>query len=295
MTLPDLAALRSYIGDRTIIASVSGGKDSAAMCLYLREIGLPYDAVAMDTGWEWNGWRQYVEGPLAAVIGPIKIIGDTRGFASTAIKKGIFPSRLRRWCTDALKIKPFAAEIRARQDAGDDPLVAVGIRAEESSARAKVPEWEWQDAYDAECWRPILSWSEQSVIDIHRRHGLSPNPLYLLGARRVGCWPCVYAGKDEIRLVSEIDPERIDYIRDLEHDVTVRAAEIVGARGEMLKRPRTFFAAHDGSGNAYNIDRMVEWSRTSHGGKQMAVFQDPPDAGCMRWGLCEAPSEGDKK
>lgn len=71
------------IGDRRIIASVSGGKDSAAARLYLREIGVPdeqIDNVAMDTGWEWSGWRAYVEGPLAAALGPIQIISAPRQF-----------------------------------------------------------------------------------------------------------------------------------------------------------------------------------------------------------------------
>lgn len=289
----DVDALRARIGDRTIIASVSGGKDSAAARLYLREIGIPDSQVrnvAMDTGWEWSGWREYVFGPLAEVIGPIEIIGDPRGFAVIAEHKGMFPSRLRRWCTDLLKMVPFAAFIRMLQDDGLDPLVVVVIRAAESAARAKFPEWEEQEAYDAECWRPILSWSERDVIDIHARHGLKPNPLYLLGARRVGCWPCIYAGKEEIRLVAEVDPRRIDEIRDLEVRVTAKAQTIVAKRGEELKQPRSFFAGHSREGGM-DIDRMVAWSRTAHGGVQMAVFQDAPDRGCMRWGLCETATD----
>lgn len=35
-----------------IVASVSGGKDSTAMCLWLQEQGLEFTPVFLDTGWE---------------------------------------------------------------------------------------------------------------------------------------------------------------------------------------------------------------------------------------------------
>ena len=38
--------------DRPIIASVSGGKDSTAVMLYLREKGISFTPVFCDTGWE---------------------------------------------------------------------------------------------------------------------------------------------------------------------------------------------------------------------------------------------------
>jgi len=298
VTPDEIDALKARIGDRLIIASVSGGKDSAAMRLHLREIGIPDSQVrnvAMDTGWEWSGWREYVEGTLAAVIGPVEIIGDGRGLAAIAEHKGMFPSRLRRWCTELLKVKPFAVYIGKLQDEGHDPLVAVGIRAAESEARSRFTEWEFQEAYDAECWRPILRWSERDVIDIHQRHGLAPNPLYLKGARRVGCWPCIYAGKDEIRLVADIDPKRIDDIRVLEEQVTIKAESIVRKRGEELKQPRTFFAGPTREGGV-PIDRMVQWSRTLRGGtvedRRLDLFAGTGiNDGCMRWGLCETATE----
>jgi 3'-phosphoadenosine 5'-phosphosulfate sulfotransferase (PAPS reductase)/FAD synthetase len=238
---------------------------------------------------------------LTAVIGPVEIISAPKTLAEYAVHKGMFPSRLRRWCTDLLKVQPFARYIRGVIDTGHDPLIVVGIRYEEGtgkgdkSDRSTFPEWEEQEAYDAECWRPILRWSYQDVIDIHQRHGLVPNPLYLKGARRVGCWPCIYAGKDEIRLVADVDPGRIDEIRALEASVTVAAESIVRKRGEELTQPRTFFAARSPDG-AWPIDRVVTWSRTLRGGKVEDKRMSLLDAagindGCMRWGLCETAGE----
>ena len=292
--------LLDKIAGRRIVASVSGGKDSAAARLYLREIGIPDSQVinvAMDTGWEWSGWRAYVDGPLAAVIGPITIIGNPEGLAAVAVRKGMFPSRLKRWCTDLLKMGPFAAFLSLLQDDGIDPIVMTGIRYDESAARAKFVEWEWNDGFDAEQWRPILAWTVQDVIDIHQRHGLAPNPLYLKGAKRVGCWPCIYAGKNEIKLVADIDPGRIDEIRALEASVTVAAEAIVRKRGEELKQPRTFFHSRAPAGGA-TIDEVVAWSRTLRGGrtedKRIDLLQSAGmNDGCMRWGLCETIADDD--
>ena len=88
---------------------------------------------------------------------------------------------------------------------GDPVLSCVGIRWDESAKRAAM------DAYDVsifkgheiEIWRPLLAWTNQDVIDIHHRHGLRPNPLYVAGAERVGCWPCIYSRKSEIRMIAE--------------------------------------------------------------------------------------------
>ena len=44
------------------------------------------------------------------------------------------------------------------------------------------------------------------------------------------------------------------------------------------------------------IDRVVEWSRTTRGGKkedkQIELFAGMND-GCMRWGLCEGLADDD--
>lgn len=181
------------IAGRRVVASISGGKDSAAMSLWLTEQGIDHDRVFLDTGWENELTYTYLRGPLTALLGPIVELRGPLLMEELIRKKGMFPSRVRRFCTQELKVKPMQRYLSARIDGGEDMINAVGIRAAESEARSRMPEWEWQDGFDCEVWRPLLRWSEQDVIDIHRRHGLAPNPLYLLGASRVGCWPCIYA------------------------------------------------------------------------------------------------------
>jgi hypothetical protein len=146
-------------------------------------------------------------------------------------------------------------------------------------------------------WRPIIRWAEADVIAIHTRHGLRPNPLYLEGFSRVGCFPCIYARKGEIRRIAERYPERIDLLRMLEEKTAGAAAARYAAKGETFEslgyqQPSFFQSPLKAEGGAtWPIDKVVEWSRTEHGGRQMmlldSAMESHEDEGCMRWGLCE--------
>lgn len=274
---------------RRVVASISGGKDSGAMSLYLHELGIEHDRVFLDTGWEHPATYEYLRGPLTDKLGPITEVSSELKMVDLILRKGIFPSRRMRWCTDELKMKPLAKHLSTY---ADDVISAVGIRAAESEARSKMAEWEYSPGLDCDVWRPLLTWSEADVIAIHKRHGLAPNPLYLSGAERVGCWPCVMSRKAEIRLVAESDPERIALIRDLESQLTERLTMRCLETGEAQRWPELTFFQGSGSadrqnGQTWPIDKVVAWSRTSHGGKQLELFA-PLNEGCVRWGLCDA-------
>lgn len=302
LTPTELADLKAKINGRRIVASVSGGKDSAAMSLYLMELGLEHDRVFMDTGWEHPATYDYLRGPLTAKLGPIVEIVNEKfpgGMEDIVVHKGMFPSRTRRFCTQKLKVEPMQAHIRKLVDAGEDILNAVGIRAAESEARKNMGEWEWSDGFDCEVWRPLIRWSEQDVIDIHHRHGLTPHPFYLTrNAARIGCYPCIFARKGEIRSIADNDPWRIEQLVQLETKVADAAEARWAAKGSSLAeqgfmRPSFFQAmgamrSKGREGRMVPIQEVIEWSRTKHGGKEFEPFvAGPQDAGCMRWGLCD--------
>lgn len=254
-----------------VVASVSGGKDSTAMCLYLKEQGIPYQAVHMDTGWEHPDTDRYIREVLEPAIGPIEWIVPPMGMVELIRHEGIFPSNIVRFCTRLLKVRPFFEWVEAAY--GTRQIVsAQGIRRDESEPRSKLSQVE-PCSYGT-IWRPLLDWTVDDVIAIHHRHGLAPNPLYLRGASRVGCWPCINARKDEVRLLSDMDPGRIDFIRRMEQEITAR-------RAEQGKGEATFFRGG-------HIDEMVRWSRTAHGGRQCDLFGSDEDrSGCTRWGMCD--------
>lgn len=237
-----MSALLEKLAGRRVVASVSGGKDSAAMSLHLRELGIEHDRVFMDTGWEHAKTYDYLRGALTRVLGPITEIRGDLLMPDLIRKKGMFPSRVRRFCTEELKVKPMQRYIAALDD---EVVNAVGIRRAESEARSQMAEWEWSNGFDCETWRPLVAWTEDEVIAIHRRHGLAPNPLYLEGATRVGCWPCLFARKAEIRRLADTDPERVALIRQLEGEVDAAAAERAAGRGEAPGNPPTFFQSSE--------------------------------------------------
>lgn len=305
---------------RRVVASISGGKDSAAMSLWLTEQGIDHDRVFIDTGWEHAITYQYLRGPLAAKLGPIieikalaavdvpidslrprvrAALASGSALVARILHKGMFPSKRRRFCTQETKAFVIRDYIAKRQDAGEEIVNTVGIRAAESTARSHLLEWEHSSDLDCDVWRPLIAWSEREVIEIHQRHGLAPNPLYLQGASRVGCWPCIYARKSEIRHIADSDPERIELLRELEADVSDLAAARYAVKGETFEslgyvRPSFFQAPLGPSGEPWPIDRVVEWSRTIRGGReedrQELLFAAHND-GCMRWGLCDTGSE----
>lgn len=275
--------VRDRIGDRIVVASISGGKDSAAMSLYLTELGVEHRRVFADTGWEHPATYEYLRGPLAAKLGPIDEVRGPLGMADLIRHKGMFPARIKRFCTEHLKVKPLQAYFAALPP-DRDYVNAIGIRRAESVARASTPEWEWSEPFDCELWRPLVEWTEQDVIAMHRRHGLRPNPLYLMGARRVGCWPCIFASKSEIALVAQRDPDRIAAIHALEVEINVRRAGTFAARGEVPRYPATFFTLRpDGKTHVGSpIEDVVAWARSNS-----PEIPGLVDDGCMRWGLCE--------
>lgn len=273
-----------------IIASVSGGKDSTALILALREAEIPARYVFADTGWEARETYDYLD-TLRSKLGiAIDVVGTPGGMVAKVMSRPGFPARMQRWCTRELKLAP----LRAYHDAiGDDTVSAMGVRADESAARAKMAEWEDDPQWGGWVWRPLIRWTVADVIAIHHRHDVPLNPLYLRGHDRVGCYPCIFSRKEEIRLIAEHAPERIDEVRALEAEATAeRARRNEETPGRYAHAQATFFQTIERGGEPNGIDKVVEWSRTERGGKQLPLLQPVPTGGCMRWGMCESPKGG---
>ena len=305
-----------------VILGISGGKDSTATALHLREQGIPFEPVFLDTHWEHPDTYAYLRDVLDPLIGPITWL-SSEGMQAAVERKVMFPSRLRRFCTELLKVQPLAAHLKAvvaeESGCGVDArwvVSASGIRAEESRSRAAMPEWErWGadgvGALPVLQWRPLLRWTMDDVVAIHARHSVRPSPLYMRGASRVGCWPCIHARKEEVALVAREDPGRIALIRAMEAEQTAGArarardrammpwpdgvpqdgelADLERARRdpESPTHQRTYFHPGHGVDTAAGIDAVAEWARTSRGGRQLQLIDDAPAEGCMRWGLCD--------
>jgi len=91
-----------------------------------------------------------------------------------------------------------------------------GIRRDESQSRRDYPQSCWNDEYDAQVERPLFHWTAEECFALMAQRGVKPNPLYLLGAGRVGCFPCVMVNLRELKTLSITVPEIRERIRELE-------------------------------------------------------------------------------
>jgi hypothetical protein len=109
------------------ILSLSGGKDSSALAVYMRDRVAEMEYVFCDTRKELAETYEYLD-KLEAYLGrPIVRLHDERGFDHWLEVYGSYlPSSKIRWCTRQLKIRPFERYV------GDDDVVSyVGIRGDE--------------------------------------------------------------------------------------------------------------------------------------------------------------------
>ena len=109
------------------ILSLSGGKDSTALALYMRDRVPEMEYVFCDTKKELPETYEYLDKIEAYLGKPIVRLCDERGFDHwLEVYGGFLPSSQMRWCTKMLKIRPFEKYV------GDDEiLMYVGIRADE--------------------------------------------------------------------------------------------------------------------------------------------------------------------
>lgn len=204
-----------------VVVSLSGGKDSAAVALLLERHGVPFTCVFLDTGWEHPAVYSYLDDVLEPRFGRIERLKSAEypgGMPDLVRQKGAFASRMLRFCTEELKWRPLKAYFDSWDD--EPPVSVVGIRRGESRARSQMLRWEFDKALDVLVWRPLVDHSFDDVIAMHHEAGLQPNPLYLDGASRVGCFPCIFARKREVATVARLWPQRIDEIRALEAELT---------------------------------------------------------------------------
>lgn len=212
-----------YTPDDLCVVSFSGGKDSTALLLWAKEHLTDFIAVWMDTGWEHPITYAYVDYVDETVLGGNLVrlkSSDYDGFRDLALKKGRVPSVKARFCTQKLKLEPLREFFDSFRGSGRVIRNYVGIRADESHARAKMPPVNFDlDYLGAWVHRPLLDWTAEDVFDTLERHGVRPNPLYKMGMKRVGCMPCIMLNHVEMRQIVVRFPEVIDEVRDIEAEL----------------------------------------------------------------------------
>lgn len=307
------------------IVSFSGGKDSTAVYLMYLKWGIPFRAIFADTGNEHEITLNYVRALHKKTGGPeiewikadfterfakkrqtmqekwpldgvpqeqidraLELFRPTGNpFLDLCMLKGRFPSTKARFCTEELKTLPMLNQI-IFPALRNGPVVSVhGVRAQESRSRAQQSMFDWGDG-GAIIWRPIQKWLHEDVFALHREMGIRPNPLYFQGMGRVGCMPCIMCKKGEVLEISRRFPEHVERIAEWEKIVAA-----VSKRGlatffadDTAVKPEGYDPEVEGY---YGIHDIVEWSKTSRGGRQydfLNYIDDSPSCS-SQYGLCE--------
>lgn len=290
---------------KTLLESSSGGKDSLASLLWVRNnLTKDFITVFCDTGWEHPLTYKYIE-EVQEQLGLNLITVKSKkfnGMVDLTKKKSRWPSSQRRFCTSELKTIPMIDYIL--DEVNDDVLIIQGIRAAESAKRAEMSKQctyfkyyvqpygkdkngkdkyhtyrrkdvlAFRKKYADDLLRPVFDWSAQQVIDYILENGIQPNPLYRMGYKRVGCFPCVMASQQDIYNISVQEPERISYIAGLEQQFN-----------------SSFFGPDKISSKYYKgeyplISDVVRYVQSKRAGG--SLFDDDVATSCMSYyGLCE--------
>ena len=278
--LPYLAYMERHLGIKIDILRANFDREIAGRAEYVRNV---YPTKLPKEWFSAAETAEVVERCLRALV------PTGNPFLDLCVWKGRFPSRRAQFCTEHLKTIPAVEYQMGLIEAGLCEAVWSwqGVRIDESEARrtrlqgtgACVVHFQEQGGgiYN---YRPILRWTAADAFEAHRIAGLKPNDLYRQGMTRVGCMPCINAGKDEILEISKRFPHHIDRIEMWEAQ-----AALASKRREASFFPDPHRDAHlDKRG----IRKVVEWSKTARGGKNMDWIRLEPAKACeSAYGLCE--------
>lgn len=208
------------------VVSHSGGKDSQAMYLWIKE-NVPTDQIhvihADLPGVEWEGTEQHI---LDTIDSPYSKVTAVKTFFEMVERRGMWPSPSYRQCTSDLKTGPIDKEIRRISKESGNKLIVncMGIRAQESSSRAKKNPFklskrnsragrEWYD------WMPIFEWSERDVFKYIEINGQEPHWAYGEGMSRLSCCFCIMSSKSDLKAAAKLNPGLLNKYVEMEKKI----------------------------------------------------------------------------
>lgn len=221
------------MADRHVLG-ISGGKDSAALAVYMRqhhpELDLQY--YFTDTGKELPEVYEFL-GILEGFLGkPILRLNPQRDFDFWLREYGNFlPSPRTRWCTRQLKLVPFRNWIKPWLEAGDRVHSYVAIRADEPH----------REGYDSghERLSVHLPFREAQidrvgVLELLRSAGVGL-PKYYDWRSRSGCTFCFFQQKIEWVRLRERHPDRFEEAKRYEKNALEHGSPFTWSDRESLE------------------------------------------------------------
>lgn len=199
------------------VVNHSGGKDSQAMLIALREV-IPAEQLLVIHAdlpeVDWPGIAEHIQATAGDL--PIITCRATKTFFQMVERRGMFPSPQQRQCTSDLKRGPIEREIRRYLASHPQfrglVVNCMGLRAAESGPRALLATFkrstrnsvagrEWYE------WLPIHELSTAEVFSAIARAGQQPHWAYAAGMSRLSCCFCIMGNRADTQTAARLNPE----------------------------------------------------------------------------------------
>jgi 3'-phosphoadenosine 5'-phosphosulfate sulfotransferase (PAPS reductase)/FAD synthetase len=216
------------------VLGLSGGKDSAALAVYMRdyfpEIEIEY--FFTDTGKELPEVYSFLS-KLEGYLGrPIIRLNPDRDFDFWLMKHNNFlPSPQARWCTICMKLKPFEKWVKEHLKNGKTVYSYVAIRSDE----------EYREGYQSRQENLFVKLpfkdngiDKLSVTEILNNSGLGL-PDYYSWRSRSGCTFCFFQRKIEWVNLLEIHPEAFEEAKSYEKTAETHGSPFTWSEHESLE------------------------------------------------------------
>ena len=216
------------------VLGLSGGRDSAALAIYMRENhpAVDMDYFFTDTGKELPEVYEFLV-KLEGFLGkPILRLNPDRDFDFWLRQYNSFlPSPQTRWCTRQLKLRPFEQWIRPLLDAGVHVYSYVAIRADE----------EYREGYASKHPHLVVRLpfkdagiDKAGVLEILDGSGLGL-PRYYEWRTRSGCTFCFFQQKIEWVRLRERHPDYYEEAKAYEKTAVDHGSPFTWSQGESLE------------------------------------------------------------
>ena len=216
------------------VLGLSGGRDSAALAVYMRQQhpALDIQYFFTDTGKELPEVYEFL-GRLEGFLGqPILRLNPDRDFDFWLKQYNDFlPSPQTRWCTRQLKLRPFEHWLRPMLEAGETIYSYVAIRSDE----------EYREGYSSKNDKLIVKLpfkeagiDKPGVLDILDGAGLGL-PKYYSWRTRSGCTFCFFQQKIEWVRLKEQHPNAFEEAKRYEKTAVEHGSPFTWSQGESLE------------------------------------------------------------
>jgi hypothetical protein len=215
------------------VLGLSGGRDSAALAVYVRQNHpeLDIDYFFTDTGKELPEVYEFLvklEGFLGKAI--VRLNPDRDFDFWLKQYNNFLPSPQARWCTRQLKLRPFEQWIRPTLDSGKTVYSYVAIRADEEYREGYASK---HDALVVQLPFKDAGIDKAGVLEILEGAGLGL-PKYYEWRTRSGCTFCFFQQKIEWVRLKEKHPDFFEEAKAYEKDAVEHGSPFTWSQGESL-------------------------------------------------------------